>query len=275
MDNKRGTNAAEISSLRRSCASTVKVDAPSLTEMAPALAGPRVVSPAARPSIKTVEKHWPPPAERSHQSATSPLCKGGGAGHTAQSGLKLRTKAHSLPLKLRTKPSLRSPQSRQITSESHVETCRHLGVAASHPGAATRADGALGTDPHICKSPRSGHQTRRCPFARYPGQLQILPRFLLDELHRKPKGARMHPNLPRSVAQSALDVAHFARPQWRKRSSVDVPLRLATSSAMRATILGPFHRGENSRHPNAILGSGDQTTEGPTTSSPPTVTDHC
>ena len=108
-----------------------------------------------------------------------------------------------------------------------------------------------------------------------PVQLEISPRFLLDELHREPKGARMHPDLPRDFAQSSLDVAHFARPQWHRRSSVDVPSRLATSSAKRAAILGPFHRVENSRYPNAISGSGDQTTEGRATSSPPTVTDRC
>ena len=77
LGSKRGTNAAGISSRRRSRASTAKVDAPSVMERVPSSAGSGVVSPAARSSTKMVEKRSPPPAEGSHQSATSPLCKGG------------------------------------------------------------------------------------------------------------------------------------------------------------------------------------------------------
>ena len=110
LDNKRGTNVAGILSLRRSRASTTKVDAPSVTERVPASAWPGVVSPAARSSTKMVEKRCPPPAERSHQNATSPLWKGG-AGHTAQKCPKLGTKAPCLPLKHHKKSSLRSSHS--------------------------------------------------------------------------------------------------------------------------------------------------------------------
>ena len=71
LDSKCGTNAIGISSAWRSGASIVKVDAPSVTKRVPALAGPGVVSPAMRFLTKTVEKHCPLDAYRSHQSATS------------------------------------------------------------------------------------------------------------------------------------------------------------------------------------------------------------
>ena len=78
LDSKRGTNAAGISSSRRSRASTSKVEAPSVTERVLASAGPGVDSPAARSTTKTVEKRCPPLADCSHQSATSPHCNEGG-----------------------------------------------------------------------------------------------------------------------------------------------------------------------------------------------------
>ena len=89
MDSKHGINVARISSAQRSHASTVKVDAPSATERAFELAGPGVDSPAALSSTKTIEKRWPPDADRSHQSATLLVFHGGGAGRAAQIHAKM------------------------------------------------------------------------------------------------------------------------------------------------------------------------------------------
>ena len=81
LDSKHGTNAAGISSSLSSHASTSKAEAPSVMERVPALAGPGVDSPAACSSTKTVEKRCPPLADRSHQSATSPVLHWGGWSH--------------------------------------------------------------------------------------------------------------------------------------------------------------------------------------------------
>ena len=69
-DNRYSTNATGIVSWRRSHASNVKVDAPSVVEGAPASVEPGVDSLAVCSSTKTVEKRCPPYADHSHQSAT-------------------------------------------------------------------------------------------------------------------------------------------------------------------------------------------------------------
>ena len=162
MDNKHSTNVTGISSAWRSRASTVKVDAPLVMERVPASVGLGVVSPAMRSLTKTVEKHYPPPANCSHQSATSPDCKLGGwswattACENGREGPRASSRASSRAL-----PSLEC--FRQDLLQRHVWTFQHCwAVARVHKVATLHADHTTGWPAY--KSPLNKRRSLWSPW---------------------------------------------------------------------------------------------------------------
>ena len=105
-----------------------------------------------------------------------------------------------------------------------------------------------------------------------PLQLEISPRFLLDELHRKPKGARM--------TQTCRVASHNPRsmsPTLRGHNGAEDPPSTSPCVWLQAAPCGlpPWDRSiaRKNNVNSTLTGSGDQTARCPTTSPPPTVSD--